>query len=156
MSQQIPQLQRHTVKDFKTRSGATLDVSIVYVTFGDPKNPAVLQPSCFGGKIATTCSLVGEDKTLNSGTYFNIVCALIGNGESSSPSNTEGKFHGPKFPKITYEDNMRCQYSLLQSLGVKHLRAYIGFSMGGQQAYHFVNPRGLFQSTLMVAGGSVP
>ena len=57
---------------------------------------------------------------------------MLGNGESSSPSNT------PNFPQTDYRDCIRSQYQLLtEELGIKGLEAVIGFSMGAQQAYYW-------------------
>jgi homoserine acetyltransferase len=85
-------------------------------------------PTCFKGRINTTLNF---HKVLTS--YRIIVVAMLGNGESSSPSNTES------FPsEIFYQDNINAQYQLLtQRLGVTSLEAVIGFSMGGQQAYYW-------------------
>jgi homoserine acetyltransferase len=58
---------------------------------------------------------------------------MLGNGESSSPSNT------PSFPKtIHYEDcvNAQCRL-LLEHFKITTIEAVIGFSMGGQQAYYW-------------------
>lgn len=41
------------------------------------------------------------------------------------------------FPKLTYSENCRAFRLLLDSLGVTHLHAAVGFSMGGGVAYHF-------------------
>jgi homoserine O-acetyltransferase len=60
---------------------------------------------------------------------------MLGNGESSSPSND------PSFPldySLRYQDNINAQYTLVtKHLGLKSLDAVIGFSMGGQQAYYW-------------------
>lgn len=58
---------------------------------------------------------------------------MLGNGESSSPSNT------PTFPKsIHYQDCINAQSKLLtEHLKITTLDAVIGFSMGGQQAYYW-------------------
>jgi len=79
--------------------------------------------------------LIGEDKTLNPNQYFIIIPALFGNGQSSSPSNQQTP--GP-FPKCTFYDNVRAQYTLVtQHLGLDHLRAVIGWSMGAAQTYQW-------------------
>ncbi|KAF5316755.1 hypothetical protein D9619_006541 [Psilocybe cf. subviscida] len=69
--------------------------------------------------------------------YFVVTFALFSNGESSSPSNTPAPYNGPYFPAVSYEDNIRAQYAVLEKLGVKKVYSVIGFSMGGQQAYHW-------------------
>ncbi|KAF7324322.1 Alpha/beta hydrolase fold-1 [Mycena venus] len=115
-------------------------LTLAYRTFGDAKNPAVFLPSCYGGKLDDTLPFLytpakdGPPPVLQD--YFVIVCGLLGAGESSSPSNALASQRGPNFPAVTYEDNIRLQYALCQALGATQLAAYIGFSMGGQQAYH--------------------
>lgn len=114
---------------------------LAYWTFGDVSNPAVLLPTCYGGTLETTTPFLYStdgrpDPILPPSKYFVIVTGLLGGGESSSPSNQPAPWDGPNFPHTTYEDNIRLQYALCESLGVKKLFAYIGFSMGGQQAYH--------------------
>ncbi|KAK4985430.1 hypothetical protein LTR50_005980 [Elasticomyces elasticus] len=114
---------------------------LAYWAIGDPSFPAVLLPTCYGGTLQTTLGFLfneqdGVEPVVPTSKYFVIVTGLLGGSESSSPSNAPEPWNGPNFPKTTYEDNIRLQYALCQSLGVKKLYAYIGFSMGGQQAYH--------------------
>lgn len=114
------------------------DAKLAYWAIGDALNPAVLLPTCYGGVLESTSPWLYSDKHVSNpilppSKFFIIVTAMLGGGESSSPSNT-GK--GPDFPRTTYEDNIRLQHALCQHLGVEKLFAYIGFSMGGQQAYH--------------------
>ena len=126
--------------------GKTFPAKLAYWTFGDPSNPAVLLPTCYGGTLASTSPFLYSDKdgkgqpnqpVFAPSKYFVIVLGLVGGSESSSPSNTPAPWDGPNFPHTTYEDNIRLQYALCtEKLGLKKLFAYIGFSMGGQQAYH--------------------
>lgn len=117
--------QYFTVNDFKCTDGSTLDLKIAYKVFGNKHDPAVLHPTCYGGKIDTTLGLI-QDGMVLAKDYFVIVCALLGNGESSSPSNTPKPFDGPRFPKVLYEDNIRLQYALCQHLNVTKLKAIVG------------------------------
>jgi hypothetical protein len=74
----------YTILDFKFVGGAVRDVKIAYRSFNrGASKGTVLIPTCFSGRI---------DKTRNftSGAlkdYHVIVVAMLGNGESSSPSN---------------------------------------------------------------------
>jgi homoserine O-acetyltransferase len=119
--------------------------TLAYRTYGSPSSPAILLPTCFGGDLDDTLPFLYLPTHTNDNVpplppskYFIVVVGLLGGGESSSPSNTAPPFSGPDFPAVTYEDNIRLQHALLvEELGVKKLKAYIGFSMGGQQAYHF-------------------
>lgn len=75
---------------------------------------------------------------------------MLGNGESSSPSNDT------QFPKdLRYQDVINAHYQLLtQHLGIKELDAVIGFSMGGQQAYYWACMYPEFVKTAVVICGS--
>ncbi|KAJ7647687.1 Alpha/Beta hydrolase protein [Roridomyces roridus] len=133
-------------------------LTLAYRTFGDPQNPAVFIPSCYGGKLETTLTFLytpskdGPPRVLHD--YFVVVCGLLGGSESSSPSNAVEAQHGPRFHPTTYEDNIRLQHALCQALGITKLAGYIGFSMGGQQAYHMAALYPDFVSHIVVLAGS--
>ncbi|KIJ67815.1 hypothetical protein HYDPIDRAFT_173571 [Hydnomerulius pinastri MD-312] len=138
-------MAEHTLKyyhhgRFKVAGGVLPDAITAYQTFGDPSNPCVVYPTCYGAKLSLGAqdALVGEGKVLDPRKYYVVTFALFSNGESSSPSNTPVPYNGPYFPVISYEDNIRAQYAVLTKvLGVKKVYCALGFSMGGQQAYHW-------------------
>ena len=66
--------------------------------------------------------------------YFIIIPALLGNGQSSSPSNHTAN----PFPQITFYDNVRAQYRLVEHLGIRHLFAVVGWSMGAGQTFQWI------------------
>ena len=76
---------------------------------------------------------VGRDGFLDTTLYHVLLVDALGDGLSSSPSNTRG---GSKaFAHLTVGDMVESQYRLLtERLGITHLRAVLGFSMGGMQA----------------------
>ncbi|PYH96688.1 alpha/beta-hydrolase [Aspergillus ellipticus CBS 707.79] len=122
--------------DWELQSGEKLlDAHIAYKTFGDPQSPAIVYPSWFSGLLSDNYWLIGEDKTLNPKKYFIVVPALFGNGQSTSPSNYS---HPGAFPKCSFYDNVRAQHELVaQHLGIKHVRAVIGWSMGAAQSFQW-------------------
>jgi len=125
---------------FKVAGGVLPDAFTAYRTYGDPSNPCIVFPTCYGAKMGQGSQwyLAGENKALDTTKYFVVTFALFGNGESSSPSNTPTPYNGPYFPAISYEDNIRAQYAVLtKHLGVKKVHCVVGFSMGGQQSYHW-------------------
>lgn len=126
---------------FKVAGGVLPDAVTAYRTYGDPSNDKVIVfPTCYGAKLALGSQdyLVGEGKALDPTKYFVVTFALFCNGESSSPSNTPAPYGGPYFPFVSYEDNIRAQHAVLtKHLGVRKLFSVVGFSMGGQQAYHW-------------------
>jgi homoserine acetyltransferase len=126
----------YTIPTHTFTSGTTLhDVRIAYRDHNPTSTSGViLIPTCYGGLINTTLTFsTAPNDCLSS--YRVIVVAMLGNGESASPSNK------PFFPEVgdlRYADLVHAQYKLLtEHLGVKGLEAVIGFSMGGQQAYHW-------------------
>ncbi|OJJ50063.1 hypothetical protein ASPZODRAFT_128663 [Penicilliopsis zonata CBS 506.65] len=126
--------------DWELQSGEKIpDAHLAYKTFGDPKSPAIVYPTWFSGAIADNVWLVGKDKALNPREFFIIITALFGNGQSSSPSNQKQIESEPvPFPKCSFYDNVRAQYTLVtQHLGITHLRAVIGWSMGAAQTFQW-------------------
>lgn len=123
---------------------ASFPARLAYWALGDSSKPAVMMPSCFGGTLEDTSPFLYEEALKSNDNkpafspedYYIIIVGLMGGNESSSPSNQAAPYDGPRFPKVQYEDNVRLQRALAEHLGVKRLHAYIGFSMGGQQAYH--------------------
>lgn len=127
-------IKNHSLGDFQLQSGSILpNASIAYKTFGDPTLPAVLYPSWFSGAISDNEWLIGKDKTLNPERYFIIITALFGNGQSTSPSNSDIS----PFPDISFYDNVKAQHQLLTHLGIKHIRAVLGWSMGAAQSFQW-------------------
>jgi homoserine acetyltransferase len=74
--------------------------------------------------------LIGEKQVLNPKKYFIIITALFGNGESTSPSNSDIK----PWPNVTFFDNVKAQHKLVTThLGIEHARSVLGWSMGAGQ-----------------------
>src|ERR1700753_2642962 len=130
------------IHNFHTESGVTLpQAKIVYGTYGHLNaagDNAVLLPSHYMADMRGYGFLIGPGKALDPAKLFLITSELFGNGRSSSPSNTPEPFHGPRFPVTTIRDNVEAVHQLLtQELGVRHLEAVIGFSMGAKQAFQW-------------------
>ncbi|PCH43807.1 homoserine acetyltransferase [Wolfiporia cocos MD-104 SS10] len=134
----VPPLQYYRHGRFKVAGGVLPGAVTAYQTYGDPNNPCIVFPTCYGAKLAQGIHLIGENRALDPRKYFIVTFALFCNGESSSPSNTPPPYNGVYFPLTNYEDNIRAQYAVLtKQLGVKRVFCALGFSMGGQQAYHW-------------------
>jgi homoserine O-acetyltransferase len=130
------------IENFRTESGATLPAArIVYGTYGHlnaARDNAVLLPSHYMATHRGYEWLIGPGRALDPSRLFLVATELFGNSHSSSPSNTPEPFHGPRFPITTIRDNVEAVHRLLaEDLGVTHLRAVIGFSMGAQQAFQW-------------------
>ncbi|KAL8686049.1 MAG: hypothetical protein Q9218_007385 [Villophora microphyllina] len=124
-------IEHYSIPSFKFASGDSLDIHVAYRSFNPSGVKTVIIPTCFGGRINDTLTFTGENGVFAS--YHVIVVAMLGNGESSSPSNES------KFPEsLDYQDCINAQYQLLtKHLGIKELEAVVGFSMAGQQAYYW-------------------
>ena len=128
-------VETYKLGNWRLQSGEDIkDAAIAYKTFGSPSLPAIIYPSWFSGSIKDNEWLIGEEHALNPKKYFIVITALFGNGQSTSPSNSDIK----PFPKVTFYDNVRAQHTLVtQHLGIKHARAVLGWSMGAGQTYQW-------------------
>jgi len=152
------------IKNFKTESGVVLpEAKIVYGTYGTldaAGDNAVLLPSHYMAEMHGYGFLIGEGgiakgKALDPTKLFLITSELFGNGRSSSPSNTPEPFHGPRFPVMTIRDNVNAVHQMLtEQLGVKHLRAVMGFSMGAQQAFQWAVSYPDFMDRIVATSGT--
>ncbi|EIM80480.1 alpha/beta hydrolase fold protein [Stereum hirsutum FP-91666 SS1] len=133
-----PAVQYYHHGRFKVSNGVIPDAVTAFKTYGNPENPCIVFPTCFGGKLARQDYMIGPEKALNPEKYYIVTLALFSNGESSSPSNTPTPYNGPYFPEVSYEDNIRAQHAVLtEHLSVKKVFCVVGFSMGAQQAYYW-------------------
>lgn len=109
-------------------------------TFGSlnaERKNAVLVPMWFYGKTEQLHPKVGPGKLLDSTKYYIIAVDPFGNGVSSSPSNSKNQ-PGERFPRFTIRDMVRAQHRLItEVLGLAHLHAIVGISMGGMQAFEW-------------------
>ncbi len=127
-----------SVGDLKLESGQVIkDFAISYVTHGKlnaNKSNAILMCSSLVGNHHRIDFMIGPGKALDTNKYFVICTDAIGNGLSTSPSNSKAQ-PGPKFPAFNIRDMVRSQYRLLtEHLGIRHLVAVTGASMGGMQS----------------------
>jgi homoserine O-acetyltransferase len=93
--------------------------------------------------------LIGEGKALDPSRYFIVATDPIGNGLSTSPSNT-ARQPGMQFPRFNIRDIVNAQHRLLAGqLGIARLHAVIGASMGGMQALQWAVSHPGFMHTLV-------
>ncbi len=131
-----PGLQTFRIGDLTLESGEVIrDFSIAYMTEGTlnaAKSNAVLMVTAIGGNHHRIDFMTGPGRGLDTDHLFVIKTNAIGNGLTTSPSNSATQ-RGPDFPHFTIRDMVQSQRLLLQHLGIDHVVAVAGASMGGMQ-----------------------
>lgn len=145
-----------TFTDFTLQSGEVLpEVTIAYVTRGrlaaDGANavlvthgytsgPRMIDPGA-GSSEGAWSTLVGPGAPIDTDRCFVVCSNMLGSSYGSTNAASidprTGQPYGSHFPVITLTDIVSAQRSLLEHLGVTHLRAVIGPSYGGFQAFQW-------------------
>jgi homoserine O-acetyltransferase/O-succinyltransferase len=130
--------QLYKIGDFKLESGDVIkDFAISYVTHGTlnaKKSNAILMVTAISGNHHRLDFMIGPGKALDTNKYFIICTDAIGNGLTTSPSNSTAQPR-MQFPKFQIRDMVVSQHRLMtEHLGIAHVVAVIGPSMGGMQA----------------------
>jgi homoserine O-acetyltransferase/O-succinyltransferase len=134
--------------NYKFRDGETLErLKIHYATLGTPHrnaqgdiDNAVLVLHWTGadsGALVSptyTKALFDPGRPLDASRYYLIFPDNVGHGQSSKPSDGLKA----KFPNYDYGDIVDLQHKLVtETLGIKHLHAILGMSMGGMNAWQW-------------------
>src|SRR6516162_4605638 len=132
----------HDLGDVRLQRGATLrDCKLAYKTLGKlnaAKDNAIVYPTWYSGQHYDNEWLVGSGMALDPANYFIIIPNMLGNGLSSSPSNTPEPYNGSRFPLVTACDNVRVQHRLVtEKFGIKKVALVTGWSMGALQTFHW-------------------
>jgi len=128
--------------DVRLQRGATLrGAQLAYKTFGElnaNKDNVIVYPTWYSGQHYDNEWLIGEGMALDPSKYFIIIPNMLGNGLSSSPSNTPEPYNAARFPEVTAYDNVRIQHRLItEQFGIERIGLVTGWSMGGLQTFHW-------------------
>jgi homoserine O-acetyltransferase/O-succinyltransferase len=134
---QQPAHQLFAEGDLKLESGEAIrDFSISYVTHGTlnaTKSNAILMVTAISGNHHRLDFMIGSGKALDPDKYFIICTDAIGNGFTTSPSNSRVQPR-MQFPGFAIRDMVDSQYRLVkEKFGLDHVVAVVGPSMGGMQ-----------------------
>ena len=122
----VAHLQYAHMGDFKLENGRSIDqCTIAYQTFGNlnkEKNNVVLFPTWFTGTSMDLLPFV-PGKLIDTTRFFLILVDALGDGLSSSPSNSHTQ-PGIQFPAFSIHDMVESEYVLLTAhLNITHVYA---------------------------------
>jgi homoserine O-acetyltransferase len=129
-------------------------------TLNADKSNAILIPHFFSGtshafgKYAASDAaagywdaIIGPGKPIDTNKYFVLSTDTLVNLNANAPNVTTtgpasinpdtGKPYGMSFPVVSIKDFVNVQKALIESLGIRKLRAVVGASMGGLQTYEW-------------------
>lgn len=97
------------------------------------RDNVVVYPTSYSAQHTDLEWLIGPNGILDPTRWFIVIPDMLGNGLSSSPSNT------PDYPDlVTISDNVHFQRRLLlEQWGIERVAGVYGWSMGAIQAYHW-------------------
>ncbi|MFY3384677.1 alpha/beta fold hydrolase [Paracidovorax sp. MALMAid1276] len=134
-----PRRGEWTARDFRFHTGQTLpEVRLAYATVGDPSGEPVLVLHGTNGSADSLLTpgfagaLFGPGQALDARRYFIILPDALGAGRSSKPSDGLRT----AFPRYDFDDMVAAQHRLVtEHFGLRHLRAVVGYSMGGMHTW---------------------
>ena len=148
-----PPHQSFNMGDLRLESGEVIrDFAISYVTHGTlnaERSNAILMVTAISGNHHRLDFMIGPGRALDTDRFFVIATDAIGNGLTTSPSNSRAQ---PRmlFPRFTIRDMVASQHRLLtEHLGISHVAAVIGPSMGGMQALQWGVSHPAFMDSLV-------
>ena len=138
----MPDFETFELGNIVLQSGATLrGAKLAFKTFGQlnaAKDNVIVYPTFYGGQHYQNEVIIVEGRALDPGKYFIIIPNMLGNGLSSSPSNTPPPYNKARFPGVTSYDNIMAQHRLVtERFGIEKIALVTGFSMGAQQTFHW-------------------
>jgi homoserine O-acetyltransferase/O-succinyltransferase len=143
-------------RDFQLEGGGNLpEVTLAYVargrlapggrnailiTHGYTSGPQMIEAGTVSAEGAWS-TLVGPGAPIDTDRYFvvcsNVLGSSFGSTNAASINPKTGRPYGSTFAHITMTDIVTAQMRLLEHLGVTHLRAVVGPSYGGFQAFQW-------------------
>jgi homoserine O-acetyltransferase len=137
-----PDYETFELGDVPLQSGLTLRAArLAYKTYGSlnaARSNVIVYPTSYGAQHSDIEWLIRPGRALDPERYFIVIPNMLTNGLSSSPSNAGPPHDRGRFPNVTVADNVRLQHRLLtERFGIDRIALVYGWSMGGQQAYHW-------------------
>jgi homoserine O-acetyltransferase len=156
-----PEHQIASLGSFRFESGETVDdLKVSYVTHGrlsPAHDNAILALNHFSSDHHSLDFLIGPGKALDTDKYFVIATDFLANarlrtGLTTGPTNSGLKM---RFPRVTARDWVNADYKLIKEyLGIDHLVAVVGGSVGGINAYQFAVSHPDFAASIVAIAAS--
>lgn len=141
---QTPPVQICSLGDLKLESGSVIpNFRMSYITFGTlnaDKNNAVLSLHGLRGNRTSQTIWAGPGKAFDTERYFVVQPDTLGVVSLDPNATTSPTRSGMNmtFPRFTVRDMVAAEYRMLtECLGVRHLAAVTGTSMGGMETYQW-------------------
>ncbi len=149
-----------------------VDLELVYETWGelneDKSNVILLHHALSVGSHASSHNkrnetgwwqeIVGPGKAIDTLKYF-VICinnlgSCFGSSSPISIDKTTGEMFRANFPQVSITDMIRSQKILLDDLGIQHVNAIIGNSMGGMLSLSWAIEYPLSAKKIMITSSS--
>ncbi len=113
----MPNFDVFSLGDVVLQSGSTLwQARLAYKTYGSlnaARDNVVLIPTCYAGHHTDVEAMFTRGRAIDPATHFIVVANMLGNGLSSSPSNSSPPIDRAAFPRVTIYDNVLAQHRLI-------------------------------------------
>lgn len=161
-----PDQTGHQIADlgpFVLEGGATIEnLRMSYVTHGTlntRKDNTILFMHGFGANHHLVDHLVGPSMPFDTDKYFIIATDAFGNTQVGFEHSTSATNSGMKmnFPAYNLRDAVNAEYKLVtEGLGIDHLLAVAGISLGAEKTLHFVvNHPDHMDGAIPIVGGAL-
>ena len=112
----------------------------ILITHGYTSGQRMIEPGVASSEGAWS-TLIGPGAPIDTEKYYVVCSNMLGSSYGSTNAASidprTGRPYGSSFPGITVTDIVTAQKRLLDHLGVSHLRAVVGPSYGGFQAFQW-------------------
>ena len=137
----LPPQEFADLGDVELFNGEILEDCIMgYRIIGEPNKEAsnyIVYPTWHGGTSEHIFGLINKYNFVDTSAYCIILVDALGNGVSSSPSNSLTQA-GEDFPDIRVIDMARCVKKVLDHLEIDRVHAIVGGSMGSMQGFELI------------------